>query len=79
MKAIIKNTKNNVNNSKVIYTKKDGKNVAIYKDKNGIEHIVLNKCPHMKCGITLNEVEQTCICISVYFIFCPHRKNDYWG
>lgn len=73
MKAIIKNTKNNVNNSKVIYTKKDGKNVAIYKDKNGIEHIVLNKCPHMKCGITLNEVEQTWDC------YCHGSRFDIDG
>lgn len=64
LKAIIKSTKGNVNNSKVIYTKKDGKNVAIYKDEKEVEHIVLNKCPHMKCGLVLNEVEKTwdCLC-----------------
>ena len=64
MKAIFKSTKNNVNNSKVIYKKIDRKNVAVYRDKNGKEHIVLNKCPHMKCSLVLNEVEETwdCLC-----------------
>ena len=64
VKAILKSTKNNVNNMGVIYKKIDGKNVAIYKDKNGKEHIVLNKCPHMKCGLVFNEVEETwdCLC-----------------
>lgn len=64
VKAIFKSTKNNVNNMGVIYKKIDGKNVAIYKDKNGKEHIVLNKCPHMKCGLVFNEVEETwdCLC-----------------
>lgn len=64
LKAIIKSSKGNVNNSKVIYTKKDGRNVAIYKDEKEVEHIVLNKCPHMKCGLVFNEVEKTwdCLC-----------------
>ena len=64
MKAIIKSTKGNVNNSKVIYTKRNGKSVAIYKDSNNKEHIVLNRCPHMKCGLVFNEVEMTwdCLC-----------------
>lgn len=64
IKAIIKSTKNNVNNSKVIYKKINGKNVAIYTDESGIEHIVFNRCPHMKCGIIFNEEEKTwdCLC-----------------
>ena len=64
MKAIFKSGKGNVNNSKVIYTKMDGKNVAIYVDDKGREHIVLNRCPHMKCGLVFNEVEKTwdCLC-----------------
>ena len=64
VKAILKSTKNNVNNMSIIYKKIDGKNVAIYKDKKGKEHIVLNKCPHMKCGLVFNEVEETwdCLC-----------------
>jgi len=63
IKAIIKSTKNNVNNSKVIYKKIDNKDVAIYIDNNGKEHIVLNKCPHMKCGLIFNEVEKTWYCL----------------
>ena len=41
-----------------------GKSVAIYTDENGLEHIVYNKCPHMKCGILFNEIEKTwdCLC-----------------
>ena len=64
VKAILKSNKGNVNNSKVIYTKLDGKNVAIYKDENNKKHIVLNRCPHMKCGLVFNEVEKTwdCLC-----------------
>lgn len=64
VKAILKSNKGNVNNSRVIYTKLDGKNVAIYKDENNREHIVLNRCPHMKCGLVFNEVEKTwdCLC-----------------
>lgn len=63
-KAFIKSGKQNENNARVEYTRMDGKNVAIYVDPNGITHIVLNKCPHLGCGITLNEVEQTwdCLC-----------------
>ena len=64
VKAILKSNKRNVNNSRVIYTKLDGKNVAIYKDENNKEHIVLNRCLHMKCGLVFNEVEKTwdCLC-----------------
>lgn len=64
VKAILKSGKGNVNNKNVIYTKLDGKNVAIYKDENNKEHIVLNRCPHMKCGLVFNEVEKTwdCLC-----------------
>lgn len=56
VKAILKSNKGNV--------KLDGKNVAIYKDENNKEHIVLNRCPHMKCGLVFNEVEKTwdCLC-----------------
>ena len=64
IKAILKSGKGNVNNKNVIYTKLDGKNVAIYQDENNKEHIVLNRCPHMKCGLVFNEVEKTwdCLC-----------------
>lgn len=64
VKAMLKSTKNNVNNNKVIYTKIKGKKVAVYTDDQGIKHIVYNKCPHMKCGLIFNEVEKTwdCLC-----------------
>ena len=73
MKAIIKSSKENVNNVEVIYKKLNGKNVAIYKDDKGKEHIVLNKCPHMKCGIVLNETEQTWDC------YCHGSRFDIDG
>jgi len=60
----LKSTKNNQNNKNVIYTKIDNEKVAIYTDKNGTKHIVKNRCPHMKCGLILNEIEGTwdCMC-----------------
>ncbi len=63
-KSFLKGGKKNVNNKNVEYTKMDGQNVVIYIDEVGISHIVLNKCPHMKCGVVLNEVEKTwdCLC-----------------
>lgn len=63
-KAYIKSTKANADNNSITYTERDGQKVAIYKDHNGVEHVVLNKCPHLKCGLTLNEVELTwdCLC-----------------
>lgn len=64
VKSILKSTKNNVNNSHVIYKKIHGENVMIYKDENGVEHIVKKRCPHMKCGLVFNETEKTwdCLC-----------------
>lgn len=47
---------------KVIFAKKDGKNIAIYIDKDGKEHIVYNRCPHLKCSLIFNEVEKTWDC-----------------
>lgn len=63
-KSILKSTKGNVNNQNVIYKKIKGINVAIYIDEKKKEHIVLNKCPHMKCGLVFNEIEKTwdCLC-----------------
>ncbi|MDE5539695.1 MAG: FAD-dependent oxidoreductase, partial [Bacilli bacterium] len=64
IKAMLISGKNNVNNQKVIYKKIKGTNVAIYTDEKGNEHKVLNKCPHMKCGVVFNEQEKTwdCLC-----------------
>lgn len=46
----------------IIFTKINGKSVAIYKDKNDISHIIYNKCPHMGCSLIFNEIEKTWDC-----------------
>ncbi len=40
----------------------DGHKLAIYTDEQGKEHIVYNKCPHLKCGLIFNEIEKTWDC-----------------
>lgn len=64
LKSYLVSTRRNVNNKNVTYTKIDGIDVAIYTDPDGHEHTVLNRCPHMKCGLVLNEKESTwdCLC-----------------
>ena len=56
-------------NKNVIFKKKNGKNIAIYIDKENKEHIVYNTCPHMKCSLIFNEKELTwdCPCHSSRF------------
>lgn len=49
-------------NGNPYFTKKDGKAVAIYKDDKGVEHIIYNRCPHLKCSLVFNEVEKTWDC-----------------
>lgn len=51
------------------FINENGKNLAIYKDKNGFNHIVYNKCPHMGCSLIFNEEEKTwdCPCHSSRF------------
>lgn len=49
-------------NGNPYFTKKDGKSIAIYKDSKGIEHIIYNRCPHLKCGLVFNDVEKTWDC-----------------
>jgi len=63
----IKNKKWYSNRVKFYY--KNGKSLASYKDDNGKLHIVVNKCPHLKCGLVFNEVEKTwdCPCHSSRF------------
>ena len=48
--------------SNVKFEKRNGKDVAIYVDENKKEHIVYNKCPHLKCSLIFNEVEKTWDC-----------------
>lgn len=51
------------------FINKNGKSLAIYKDENGIEHTVYNKCPHFGCSLIFNEKEKTwdCPCHSSRF------------
>ncbi len=46
----------------VIFKKINGLNVGIYIDKEGNEHKVLNKCPHLGCSLIFNSVEKTWDC-----------------
>ncbi len=73
-KAYIVSNANNENNSRVEYTKIAGRDVAIYTDEDGVEHIVKNRCPHMKCGLVLNETEKTwdCLCHGSRFTLDGH-------
>lgn len=48
------------NNVKVIT--KAGIKYGIYTDENKKEHIVYNKCPHMKCDLIFNNVDKTWDC-----------------
>lgn len=47
----------------------NGKQVGIYTDINGKEHIVYTTCPHMGCSLIFNELEHTwdCPCHSSRF------------
>lgn len=47
---------------RVYFTKKNGRDLAIYIDDANVKHIVYNKCPHLKCGLIFNEVEKTWDC-----------------
>jgi len=53
----------------VYFYKENGKNLACYKDKDGHNHIIHNKCPHLGCSLIFNEVEKTwdCPCHSSRF------------
>jgi len=64
---LIKNKKWYSNRVKFFY--KNGRSLASYKDDDGKKHIVVNKCPHLKCGLVFNEVEKTwdCPCHSSRF------------
>jgi len=46
----------------VRFEMRDGQPVGIYVDRKGNEHIVRNKCPHLKCSLIFNEIEKTWDC-----------------
>jgi len=46
----------------VKFENRDGINVGIYVDENGVEHVVKNLCPHMKCGLIFNMQDKTWDC-----------------
>ena len=55
--------------NKIKFINKNGKSLAIYKDENGFNHIIHNKCPHFGCSLIFNEEEKTwdCPCHSSRF------------
>ena len=61
--------KNKVWYKNVKFKNENGKCLAIYKDNNGFNHIIHNKCPHMGCSLIFNEQEKTwdCPCHSSRF------------
>ncbi len=66
-------TKLNKNKSwyrgKIRFFKVDGTTYATYKDENGLEHTIKDKCPHLGCSLIFNEQEKTwdCPCHSSRF------------
>ena len=53
----------------LVFTKRNGKPIAIYTDKEGKKHTVCTTCPHMGCSLIFNEKEYTwdCPCHSSRF------------
>lgn len=54
--------KNTITSKNITYSKVNGRKVATYKDKNGKNHSVYIQCPHLKCNLIFNEVEETWDC-----------------
>lgn len=46
----------------VTFDERDGLPCATYTDENGIEHTVINRCPHLKCSLIFNELDKTWDC-----------------
>lgn len=53
----------------VKFVREKGINYGIFIDDDGVEHRVINKCPHLGCSLIFNEVEKTwdCPCHSSRF------------
>lgn len=58
IKAYIKSR----NQKNIKYKKENGIEYAIYIDENKKEHKIINKCPHLKCKLILNEIDKTWDC-----------------
>lgn len=50
------------NQSNIKHIKENGIEYAIYIDEKNKEHKIINKCPHMKCKLTFNELDKTWDC-----------------
>jgi Rieske Fe-S protein len=48
--------------SNIKHIKENGIEYAIYIDEKNKEHKIINKCPHMKCKLTFNELDKTWDC-----------------
>lgn len=44
------------------FDERDGLPCATYTDESGKEHTVINRCPHLKCGLIFNELDKTWDC-----------------
>lgn len=46
----------------ITFDERDGLPCATYTDENGIEHTIVNRCPHLKCSLIFNELDKTWDC-----------------
>ena len=51
-----------VKGQKKLFSKKDGKNIAVYREENGAFQIFSAICPHLKCVVNWNVDEKTFDC-----------------
>ena len=47
---------------RINYEVVDGVKYAVYVDSDGNKHRIINKCPHLGCGLIFNEVDKTWDC-----------------
>ena len=46
----------------ITYEYIDGVKYAVYTDNDGVCHKIIDKCPHLGCGLIFNEVDKTWYC-----------------
>ena len=46
----------------ITYEYNNGIKYAVYTDNNGVCHKIIDKCPHLGCGLVFNEVDKTWDC-----------------